>query len=425
MTNLAQLSNLDTTKKRHIANLLTRLVETLDLSDSQYKCIQSAYNGVGNYLAGSDEPILRDAVVYSQGSVRLNTTVKPKNSEQYDVDLVCYLPNANGAGCWDVLESVRRRLDSHERYRDMLTPLPRGFRINYAGYHLDITPGVDYSQYPSEKNHPLWVTDVNSKWKESNPAGYASWFDLATERRPIYRLVAADSLKSFAAMESLQPLPDHTQKKLLNRIVQIFKRHRDVWAFEMGEEYVSFKPISVIITTLATHAYLKICNEQRVYDNDLDVILDVLNLMPNFILLEYGQYKVLNPAMIHENFAEKWNIIEARKGEKLRNCFRSWHQAAVYSFTNLGTVEGEDKLLESLSRSFGERPVKLVREAMVHRVNEARKSNKLSALAGTGALVTGTSAKATVSSHSIPSNTFYGSSAAESVTVSKNTFFGS
>lgn len=75
-------------------------------------------------------------------SVRLNTTVKPKGSEQYDVDLLCYLPNASVASGWaEVLEAVRARLASHGTYSEMLTPLPRGHRIMYAGeYHLDITP---------------------------------------------------------------------------------------------------------------------------------------------------------------------------------------------------------------------------------------------------------------------------------------------
>lgn len=116
---------------------------------------------MGAYLAGGDDPILVGAEIYSQGSVRLNTTVKPKGSEQYDVDLLCYLPNASVASGWaEVLEAVRARLASHGTYSEMLTPLPRGHRIMYAGeYHLDITPGIDLGYNSSEHNHPLLVPD--------------------------------------------------------------------------------------------------------------------------------------------------------------------------------------------------------------------------------------------------------------------------
>lgn len=95
----------------------------------------------GGLSCWGDDPILVGAEIYSQGSVRLNTTVKPKGSEQYDVDLLCYLPNASVASGWaEVLEAVRARLASHGTYSEMLTPLPRGHRIMYAGeYHLDIT----------------------------------------------------------------------------------------------------------------------------------------------------------------------------------------------------------------------------------------------------------------------------------------------
>lgn len=426
MSNLVQILSLDRTQKQYIGNLLDNLIEHLDLTETQYKRIKQAYNGVGTYLAESYESILKGAVIYSQGSVRLNTTVKPKGSDQYDVDLICYLPNAGAASGWEILETIRKRLDNHGTYREMLSPLPRGFRIKYAGeYHLDITPGVDWSFNPSEENHPLWVTDVNNEWKESNPAGYATWFDKVTEKKPRYNLFKVAANESYSVADSVRPLPDHTQKKLLNRIVQICKRHRDVWALEKGRKYVDFKPISAIITTLAAHAYSKICDERRTYDTNLDVIIDVLTLMPSFIKLEGGIYQVLNPSMVEENFAEKWNIKEDRKGERLRNCFFQWYQAALLSFTEIGSSDGEDQLLESLSKSFGKNPIQAIHKAMVHRISNARSENNLSVLTGTGALIIGQTANSASSLQSVPSNTFYGSSAVTPVTIRKNTFFGS
>ncbi len=146
MSNSVSVLALSLEQKQYVGDFLDCIVGSLDLSETQYSLIKRAYESVGAYLAGGDDPILVGAEIYSQGSVRLNTTVKPKGSEQYDVDLLCYLPNASVASGWaEVLEAVRARLASHGTYSEMLTPLPRGHRIMYAGeYHLDITPGIDF-----------------------------------------------------------------------------------------------------------------------------------------------------------------------------------------------------------------------------------------------------------------------------------------
>lgn len=424
MNSSTSVLKLSKEKKQYVGDFLGSIVESLDLSETQYSLIKRAYETVGTYLAEGENPILSGAEIYSQGSVRLNTTVRPKGSEQYDVDLLCYLPNACKATGWaEVLEAVRERLANHGTYGEMLNPLPRGYRIMYAGeYHLDITPGIDWSSNPSEENHPLLVPDSRLRnWKESNPAGYATWFDSITEKAPLFLMleVACDSFIKSAAV---RPLPDHTQKKLLNRIVQIFKRHRDVWAADQGKECVDLKPISAIITTLAAHAYNHICDEARTYETDFDAILDVLELMPHFIGYRSGLYFVANPSMPAENFAEKWNIAEGGKGEKLKNNFASWHRTAIDNIKEIASSVGEDQLLNNLSQYFGERPVKAVREAMLGGISTARNNSELRASAITGALTAG-AANSSVA-RAMPANTFYGENSLSSVAMQKNTFFG-
>ncbi|WP_227649695.1 cyclic GMP-AMP synthase DncV-like nucleotidyltransferase [Klebsiella pneumoniae] len=111
MSNSVSVLALSLEQKQYVGDFLDCIVGSLDLSETQYSLIKRAYESVGAYLAGGDDPILVGAEIYSQGSVRLNTTVKPKGSEQYDVDLLCYLPNASVASGWaEVLEAVRARL---------------------------------------------------------------------------------------------------------------------------------------------------------------------------------------------------------------------------------------------------------------------------------------------------------------------------
>lgn len=425
MSKSSSASSVSKEKKQYVGDFLDCIVDSLDLTDTQHKHIKSAYHAVGKYLSEGENPILNGAMIYSQGSVRLNTTVKPKGSEQYDVDLLCYLPNASRSTGWaQVLNAIHERLNNHKTYREMLNPLPRGYRIRYAGdYHLDITPGIDWSIAPTEENHPLLVPDTRLRgWKESNPAGYATWFDNITEKLPRF-LTHMVACESFSDSASVRPLPDHTHKKLLNRIVQIFKRHRDVWAAGYGKDCVEAKPISVIITTLSAHAYSRICDQKKIYETDFDVILDVLYLMPKFIETSAGYYQVSNPSMPAENFAEKWNNPEGGKGENLKNRFVMWHEAAVESINEIAASDGEDELLDNLSKYFGERPVQAVREAMLENINNARSQNGLNVLPFTGALSTGAISGA-AAARSVPANTFYGGETASSVVVQKNTFFG-
>ncbi|MBI6182948.1 nucleotidyltransferase [Serratia proteamaculans] len=415
--------NLPTQKKQRIADLLSQIIETLDLTKTQYANIESAYNGVGNYLSDGDDPLLKEAVIYPQGSVRLNTTVKPKNEEEYDIDLICYLPHATETDYTGVITAIRQRLESHNTYKELLSDLPRGFRINYAGdYHLDITPGRDYQHYNERLGQPLWVVDDKTDWKESNPHGYAEWFDESASKQPL-RIALLTDTASRVGTEALLPLPDHTDKKLLNRIVQILKRHRDEWAFELDEDTQRCKPISVILTTLACHAYNQIIAERRAYDNDLDVLLDVLELMPDFIDGSQGEVHVRNPHMPEENFAEKWNRRENGEGQKRRDAFQQWHRAALATFNTLAESIGEDNLFLNLEKDFGKTPVDTVRGRLLNEVKQSREQGALHVDKKTGGLlVAGATASATATA-GMPKNTFYGTEAT-SQPVPKNTFYG-
>lgn len=422
-TSITTARKLPTQKKQRIADLLSQIIATLDLTKSQYANIENAYSGVGNYLSDGSDPLLKDAVIYPQGSVRLNTTVKPKNEEEYDIDLICYLPHATGADYTGVITAIRQRLESHNTYKELLSDLPRGFRINYAGdYHLDITPGRDYSGKNDLPGQPLWVVDAQTDWKESNPSGYAEWFDESASKQPLRTVLLMDSA-SRVGTEALLPLPDHTDKKLLNRIVQILKRHRDEWAFELDKDTQRCKPISVILTTLACHAYNQIIAEQRAYDNDLDVLLDVLELMPDFIHISNGEVHVTNPHMPEENFAEKWNRQEDGEGQKRRDAFQQWHTAAEDTFNTLAESVGEDNLFLNLEKDFGKTPVEAVRSRLLNEMQQSREQGSLLVDKKTGGLLaTGIAATATASA-AMPKNTFYGTESAPQP-VPKNTFYG-
>ncbi|WDT86993.1 nucleotidyltransferase domain-containing protein [Alteromonas sp. 009811495] len=405
---------LEVPQKAFLMEAIDLALDQLDLGTSDLEKIESAYNGVGNYLAGCEHPLLEDAEIYPQGSIRLRTTVKPRTKEEFDVDLILFLPNAGNATRDEINDVVWKHLKASKVYGPLAEPLARGFRINYSGnYHLDITPAVEYTA-EELRGQPLWVVDKRFQFKESNPEGFALCFDDACGLLP--KIMRTQSFRETLSAEMIKDFPDQNDKKLLNRIIQVIKRHRDVWAAREDNRYGEYKPISVLLTTLATLAYLHIVRLGKTFSSELDVLLDVLELMPTFIQQANDEYRVENPSMHEENYAEKWNRKEKMEGPKLRQGFFEWHKAAIHDLEELARAsnQGMNVMFASLSEALGERPVKAARESIVETVSASREKGNLGVVLGTGAIAA--AAPKTVKAVTAKTNPI--------VPVKKNRFYG-
>ena len=182
--------------------------------------------------------------------------------------------------------------------------------------------------------------------------------------------------------------------------VQIMKRHRDCYFYALGGDS-SLAPISVIITTLAAWSYEE-CVSHNEYDDELDLLYDVIRRMPDFIetRFELGRtlWFVWNETTIGENFAEKWNAEPARA-----EAFFSWHARALADIEGLANIEGLDRLMKSLGSAFGDEPARKAIDAMTGNITAARKVGALFAAPAVG-LSTVPAAAATL----VRSNTFFG-----------------
>ena len=127
---------------------LTALIESvcqgLEISPSQNQLARRRYEAVGDWLARADDPLLASIAVRLQGSVAIGTTVKPIGANEYDVDLVAYVPNLDIAiSPASLKKSIGDRLRSNGTYAGLLEEMPRCWRLNYANeFHLDITPSI-------------------------------------------------------------------------------------------------------------------------------------------------------------------------------------------------------------------------------------------------------------------------------------------
>jgi len=153
------------------------------------------------------------------------------------------------------------------------------------------------------------------------------------------------------------------------------------------------KPISIIITTLAAHAYN---NESSV----IEALDSILNNMQNFIENRDGDYWIENPVMTEENFADKWNDEQEKRTE-----FMSWlKQARQDILVDLSKVYGIHNIAKSMKFSFGDNIVQKSFLDLGHQTTSARDNGELYVSGLTGGLTT-TAGK---NSTKVGGHTFFG-----------------
>jgi len=70
-------------------DLLDRIGKKLQISPTQHQLAEERYKSIGRWLE-ADGSLLApfNPVIYSQGSLRIGTTVRPRGRQEYDLDLV-------------------------------------------------------------------------------------------------------------------------------------------------------------------------------------------------------------------------------------------------------------------------------------------------------------------------------------------------
>lgn len=280
-----------TTNERltRLDSLLDSMAEAIQLDKSRYERMKQAYEAVKEWIDGDEvffKPYKYD--VYPHGSVRIQTSVKPISSDEFDLDIVVHLiADYSITSPSKVYNELKRRLNEHEKYMKMLELKNRCIRLNYSGdFHMDIMPGIQESPFDNNK---IKVPDrkLNS-WVSSNPKGYADWF-LAKAN-----LIKESYLEKALKAENL-PANDFQSKKPLQRAVQLIKRYRD----EYFSNDSSHKTSSIILTTIAGQLY----NGE---DSIFHTIDGIITSLAHKVHLPV-RLKILNPVNPEEDFTDKWD----------------------------------------------------------------------------------------------------------------------
>jgi hypothetical protein len=384
-------------RKNQAVGILERVCQAFEPTPTQRQLAEDRYGAVGGWVSEAETWLFESAKIYAQGSFATGTTVRPIDRDEFDVDLVIFFPHGSQTITPSALKRMLGdRLRAHGTYRQMLEEMGRCWRVNYANeFHLDITPSIPN---PACYQDGELVPDKKAQcWKASNPTGYRDWFNKQADLQPRIRLQKAIAMDEKRA--GIEPFPKHSMRKgVLRRIVQLSKRHRDLWF--QGKDPTQ-RPISVILNTLAAQAY-KFCVGQD-YDTEFDLMHEVVRLMPVFIdkheVAGQRLWCIWNPTASGENFAERWNTDPARA-----DAFFEWHASFASLLERITQPMGTDVIARDLKKSFGPVPVQRAFDDMISEVEAARQGSLLS-IAPAAGLVIGAP---TPLAMPVPRNTFYG-----------------
>ena len=326
-------------------DVLEAIAAAIDIPDYMNERVCVRYQSIGKWLDREGSSIAHlTPSISPQGSFLLGTVIRPLgDTEAYDIDLVCRLDQTKtDTTMKELKEAVGHEVKSYAAVNNMQKEpeeARRCWTLEYADeaqFHMDILPAIPDTENYRQKlvearandlladtkivEDAIAITDktlpqynnVTADWPISNPKGYATWFaskqtDALNARKGL--------LVEQGGYASVDDVPYYKVKTPLQQSIQLLKRHRDSM-FEGDDD----KPISVIITTLAAHAYQ---GEKSLSQ----ALRSILRDMQKFIYNKDGVVWIPNPVNPQENFADKW----AETPEKHQNFFL-WLEKAQNHF---------------------------------------------------------------------------------------------
>lgn len=343
------------------ANRIQKILEGIDIPRSYYERAVDRYKSLSDWFCREESEIAQfKPVVDVQGSFRLGLVNRPINpDEEYDLDVVCQLSLRTKADITqqELKAMVGREVKAYAKAHGIIEPTTernRCWRIDYAdevAFHIDILPCIPEDPSVVENLVALGVDEelaqtaialtckehadfqvISNRWPMSNPAGFALWFE---ERFGTVAAMRRQLLVEGGVYKSIGAVPTYALKTPLQESIQILKRHRDFIFIKRPD----LKPISMIITTLAAHAY-------QGEANLTDALIGILDRMGQFIA--QARPRIPNPVNPGEDFADKWHSVAG-----LEENFWNWLDQARRDFDRLLSLEDSAEVRKLSESKFG------------------------------------------------------------------------
>lgn len=415
------------TSKNQLSEFLKQVALALDIPDEIREEVDREYQQLCEFIEEQDADANRkEPKLYSQGSFRLGTTIRPmSDKDEYDIDLVYERDLQKSSTTRDGLkaeagEHLAAYLVYLEESNQDVPKLKEGDRcwtLNHEGqFHMDILPAIPdedvRANFAERTETAIAITDnASSKWHTSNPIGFCDWFceqmreQFDERRKSLARAKLSESSSGMIFNEQMlkaaaEDIPEYKVKTTLQRSIQILKRHRDFY-FQDDKDN---RPASIVIATLAAHAYGS-------EDNLVDALLTIVRGMEDFIEPREEGGKIVswveNPTDAEENFADRWQDKEHPDRER---CFRAWLRKVEADVTQALVGGGIHKMVDLLGISLGRSVVKTAAANMGGNFYQSSQAGSLGIVKGAGTLATTAEAGSTPDTNITPvrRHTFYG-----------------
>ena len=247
-----------------------------------------------------------------------------------------------------LLDSMFKLFSEHGVYGGMVTKKNRCVRIEHKDeFWLDILPAC---RDDHNGGTCIQVPDRDlRRWKPSNPIGYADWFK-AAGRRIIVKF--SDSRKELVIAEAtVEPLPTlqaTEEKTMLQLVVQLLKRWRDI-------HYANceYPPISIVLTTLAADLYT---GEQSISRALLEVLEGIVGRL-DAAHAQGRRLAVPNPVHLEEDFSERWDSCPKAYlafNDGIRKFADAWREVCSTQVRSSDYKRGERRRSRTLALRSGE-----------------------------------------------------------------------
>jgi hypothetical protein len=371
--------------------LLNDVGAAVELTPEQKQRAHAEYIALASWLSEPGTLLGRLRVdVYPQGSKRIGTEVRPL--DQYGGDACQHDLDAVAESMFSELTAMQQydamydRLAANPRYWPHLERKKRCVRINFPGeFHLDVLPARKDRSRPNTTC--IQIPDCERKaWTTSNPKGYALWFEErgATAREAFAKAMRLEALRK--AVDPLPSMPSFSEKPVLNRVVQLMKRRRDI-VFKGA----ATAPRSIILTTLAA----------RYYDGEIALFPALLKVVTAIRIAvdqaRPARIEVRNPTDERENFADAWG-----RDDVAYQAFIDFVHKLEKDLIALGTTTGIERVIAVLEGLFGAAPVQKAYRSFREEMRKAADGGSLRVRPGHGLLIGGSAGL------SVPRSTHYG-----------------
>lgn len=351
-------------------NLLKLINDDIDLPIEAYDTAVNRYKNLAEHFNKNEQLGDMSPIIRSQGSFRLGTAIKPiENDQDYDLDITCILSNGfdtNVSTQADLVSDVEKCLEDYRTANNIKKPIKAKRRclcLEYSSenFHIDVVPSIpapnEYKDTLSNRlitermidetlaknisKYAVLITDnkdvkkhnkIHNDWPRSNPEGYAKWFENQIKTKDL--LLEERMSKSF--LNSVDKIPAYKWNSPLQKVIKVFKRHRDIMYMSSNDEEKDLKPTSIIITTLVAQLYNG--------ETDIEKLIDEL---PSKMVstLHENNFIINNPTRLDEEFTDKW----AEKPE-LKEHFVNWLNR-LSETSSLLTKETDSQALKLIMES--------------------------------------------------------------------------